>query len=358
MSDLHIQVQLALHKFFLDVNLKLPGTGLSAIFGPSGSGKTTLLRTIAGLEKPQAGYIKVGTTCWLDKQNNKSVPTHRRKVGYVFQEASLFPHLSVRQNIEYGFNRVPKNQCRFQPKTVVEMLGIGHLLSRATEKLSGGERQRIAIARALLASPDILLMDEPLAALDRGSKQDILPYIRRVKDDLQIPVLYVSHALEEVIPLADHLVLMESGQVKAQGPLVDLLTRRELPLIHWDNASAVITARVEQHDCRYGLTYLRFSGGAMVVEHLDHAVGDQARVAIQARDVSLVLEKPEHTSILNIFPGTVIDCFPEPPARCLVRLTVGESILLARVTQKSFEQLKLVAGQAVYVQIKAVALMD
>lgn len=346
--------------FELRADIELPGRGVTALFGHSGSGKTTLLRCIAGLERVPDGYLEVNGDVWQDNNRRLFKPTHQRPLGYVFQEASLFPHLSVRRNLEFGLKRVPHAERRVALQQVIELLGIGHLLERKPDVLSGGERQRVGIARALATSPRLLLMDEPLAALDLKRKQEILPYLERLHDELDIPVLYVTHSPEEVAQLADHLVLLEQGRVLAAGSISELTTRLDLPLAHEEEASAVLDAVVAEHDDHYHLTTLEFDGGKMIVGRSAQPVGAHVRLRIHARDVSLALQRHEDSSILNILPAQVLAIDNAGPARVLVKLSAGSggsSPLLARITRKSADALALAVGKSLYVQIKSVALM-
>lgn len=341
--------------FTLDVDLSLPDRGVTALFGPSGSGKTSLLRGIAGLERSLGGRVRLGDRVWQDGAS--FVPPHRRAVGYVFQEASLFEHLDVRQNLEYGRKRAPASRQKVSLDKAIALLGIGQLLSRRTTQLSGGERQRVAIARALAASPRLLLLDEPLAALDAARKNDLLPYLQSLHDELDIPVLYVSHAADEVARLADHLVLLADGRAIANGPIGALLTRLDLPLAHGDGAEALIEAQVESHDREFSLTTLIFPGGQFFVPHKDLAVGQAVRLRVAARDVSLTLQHPHGTSILNSFPVVVDQIEPEGSAQVMVRLLAEGVPLLSRITRKSADALALQPGKRVYAQAKTVALL-
>ena len=341
--------------FTLDVDLCLPVQGVSALFGPSGCGKTTLLRAIAGLDRHPGGFLKLGDTTW--QAADRFVPPHRRALGYVFQEASLFAHLSARGNLEYGVRRVPRAERRVAVEQAVELLGIAPLLERRPDQLSGGERQRVAIARALAVSPRLLLMDEPLAALDVARKQEILPYIESLHRALDIPVLYVSHSPDEVARLADQLVLLDAGRVRATGAIADMLTRLDLPLVHGGDAEALIEASVAGHDDSYHLTYLDFPGGRFTVPRKPLAVGSPVRLRVAARDVSLTLERQTGTSILNIFPATVDALGAEGEAQVTVRLSVGGVPMLARVTRKSAAALELQPGRPVYAQAKSVAVL-
>ncbi|MDO8451152.1 MAG: molybdenum ABC transporter ATP-binding protein [Rhodoferax sp.] len=346
--------------FELDVDLDLAGRGITALFGPSGSGKTSCLRAIAGLERSTPGvmaYVAVNEEVWQDDAKGVSVPVHQRALGYVFQDANLFTHLSVAQNLAYGLTRVPAAQRRVSLDRAVALLGIGHLMDRQPGTLSGGERQRVAIARALATSPRILLMDEPLAALDAQRKAEILPYLEQLHHELDIPVLYVSHALDEVARLADHLVLLEAGRVVASGPTAELMTRLDLSLAHGDTAGAVIHANISSHEPVYHLSVADFAGGRLCVPQQTMAVGQPLRIRVQARDVSLTLEPQTGTSILNILPVTVVALSNDSPGQVMVRLDAGGTPLLARITQKSVASLGLVAGRTVYAQVKGVAIL-
>jgi molybdate transport system ATP-binding protein len=347
--------------FSLDVDLRLPSRGVTALFGHSGSGKTTLLRCIAGLERAPGGYLDVAGTVW--QSHDHFLPTYRRPLGYVFQEASLFPHLSVRGNLEYGLRRIGHGQRRVSLEHAIELLGIGHLLGRHPDRLSGGERQRVAIARALALSPSVLLMDEPLAALDLARKQEILPYLERLHDELEIPVLYVSHSPEEVARLADHLVAMEAGRVLAEGPLQETLARLDLPIRLGEDAGVVLQGQVAEQDDRWHLARVAFAGGSVWLRDGGHGLGERARVRILARDVSLALEHQQGISILNLLPGEVMEIADDShPGLALVRVRVGSgdavSDLIARVTHRSAATLGLRPGLPIYAQIKSVALIS
>ena len=357
MNSIHIDFRLALSDFNLSLSLDLPSTGVSSVLGASGSGKTSLLRCIAGLEMPESGYLDVNGNIWFDSQSGVDVPTYKRRVGYVFQEPSLFPHLSVKKNLEYGLKRTPVKLRRFDQTLVIEMLEITHLLMRSPNRLSGGEKQRVAIARAILTSPNLLLMDEPLASLDSDSKQTILPYIARLRDEMKIPIIYVTHSLDEVIELSNYLVLLEKGRVSTQGLPSELLVRQNLPLAGKGDAAAIVDTTVESHDLAFQLTYLRFSGGVIAIEHRDLPIGYAVRVVIKARDVSLTLDRPEKTSILNCFQARVLTIDSDSKAQSIVRLAVGQSIFLAKITIKSISLLGLQKGTVIYIQIKSAAIM-
>ena len=341
--------------FSLDVDLALPGRGVTALFGHSGSGKTTLLRCIAGLERPSLGTLTVNGEVWQDEQ--RCLPTHQRPLGYVFQEASLFPHLSVLDNLRYGMKRSAAAQ-RVSLDQAITMLGIDPLLDRKPDRLSGGERSRVGIARALAVSPRLLLMDEPLAALDHDRKQEILPYLERLHDELDIPVLYVSHAPDEVARLADHLVVLQAGRVLASGPLGETLARIDLPIRLGEDAGVVIDAHIVERDTDWHLARVEFAGGSLWVRDSGHALGRPVRVRILARDISIAREKIEHTSIQNILPARITAIGNDThPALALVRMNVGAAPLIARLTKRSAAQLDLREGMAVWAQIKAVALI-
>jgi molybdate transport system ATP-binding protein len=342
--------------FSLDVDLEMPGRGVTAFFGHSGSGKTTLLRCIAGLERAPDGFLSMNGEIWQDADT--FTPTFQRPLGYVFQEASLFPHLSVRRNLEFGLKRVSAADRRVSLQDAIELLSIGALLERLPEKLSGGEKQRVAIARALAVSPRILLMDEPLAALDLQRKQEILPYLERLHDELEIPVLYVSHAPDEVARLADHLVVLDGGRVVAQGPLGETLARVDLPIRLGEDAGVVLDAVVAERDSDWHLARVEFPGGSIWVRDSGHPLGQHVRVRVLARDVSLALTRHSGTSILNTLPAAVVEVANDAhPALSLVRLNLGGSPLVARLTRRSAHALSLAPGQLLYAQIKAVALV-
>jgi len=342
--------------FTLNVDLSIPSRGVTAVFGPSGCGKTTLLRAIAGLDRHPGGALRIGEMTW--QEQDVFVPTHQRPIGFVFQEASLFAHLTVRRNLEYGWNRVPAAERKLPLQRVIELLDITSLLQRRPGTLSGGERQRVAIARALAVSPRLLLMDEPLVSLDAGRKQDILPYIEMLHQELNIPLIYVSHSTDEVARLADHLVLMDAGHIVATGDVHDLFTRLDLPLAQDLEASAIIEASVSGHDEAYHLTHLNFGGGCFTVPREMKNIGDTVRLRLAARDVSLTLEHQSGTSILNIFPATVDAVRDYGTAQVTVRLLADGIPLLARVTRKSSDTLALRPGRMVYAQAKSVALLS
>jgi molybdate transport system ATP-binding protein len=342
--------------FTLDVAFDSPGRGVTALFGRSGSGKTTVLRCVAGLQRA-GGVCRINGDTWQD--DTHWLPSHCRPIGYVFQEASLFPHLNVLKNLRYGYRRIAAADRRITLDDVVGLLGIGPLLDRPVQRLSGGERQRIAIARALLTSPRLLLMDEPLSALDRQAKDAILPYLERLHNELDMPVLYVSHDPDEVARLADRMVLLEAGKVRASGPIDGLLTSLKLPLSGFDNASAIIDGSVSGHDDTFDLTAITCGGDRFLVPRADLPAGRRVRLQIHARDVSLALNVHHDSSISNIVPAVVIDTRDEDRAQMLVQLRLQDGQkLLARITRRSGVALGVREGTLLYAQIKGIALVN
>jgi molybdate transport system ATP-binding protein len=357
-----LKLALARSDFTLDVDLQLPATGVSALFGPSGCGKTTLLRALAGLERA-AGRVTLGAEVWQDDAAGVWLPTHCRPLGYVIQEAALFPHLSVHDNLAYGQRRGGPAVAGFSLPAVVELLGIGPLMQRRPATLSGGERQRVAIARALASAPRLLLMDEPLAALDAERKADLLPYLERLHRELKLPVIYVSHAMDEVARLADHLVLLRAGRVLAAGPLAELLARPDLPLSRHDDAGVVIDAEVAGHDTGHGLTRLQVAGATLWVGAASAAPGQRVRARVLARDVSVSRQQPTETSVLTVLPVRLHSVHTDGHT-VLLSLMLGTEDqseggvpLLARITRRSHEALALQPGDRLFAQIKGVALM-
>ena len=355
----HIQARFhcCIGAFTLNVDLNLPGIGLTALFGHSGCGKTTLLRCIAGLQ-PSDGELAVNGDVWQSASSNR--PVHQRPLAYVFQETSLFPHLSVRRNLNYGYRRVAVSQRRIEFDQAVEWLGLAHLLERMPQKLSGGERQRVAIARALLTSPKLLLMDEPLSALDLTSKREILPYLERLRDTLSIPILYVSHSVAEVARLADHVVMLDSGQVTASGSLQQTLARTDQPFGLEEDAAIILQAQITVQDPHWHLSLAKFDGGQLWLPTDPRIkVGSKVRVQVLARDVSLALSANTDQSIQNLIPGTVDEIANEvSPGTSLVRVMAGNTPFLTRLTSRAVHTLGLTPGKSVWLQIKAAALAD
>jgi molybdate transport system ATP-binding protein len=335
------------------------GPGLTALFGRSGAGKTSLVNIIAGLVRPDQGRILVDGSVLLDTARGVFVPKHKRRIGYVFQEGRLFPHLTVRQNLLFGrwFNRRAERYADLEG--VVDLLGIRRLLDRRPAALSGGEKQRVAIGRALLAGPRLLLMDEPLASLDAQRKAEILPYIERLRDETRIPIVYVSHSIPEVTRLATTMVLLADGRVDAVGPVADIMSRLDLaPKTGRFEAGAVLDARVTGHDLAYGLTHLGCAAGEIKVPFLDLPAGAPVRVHIRARDVIVATEPPHGMSALNVLPGRIAEIGAADGAGCDLRIALDGASLIARVTRRSLADLDLAPGRAVFAIIKSVAIGD
>ena len=359
-SQINLRLQHSYPGFSLDLDLQLPGKGVTALFGDSGSGKTTCLRCIAGLERATQAYVQINDEVWQDSQRDHFVPVHKRALGYIFQEASLFPHLSVRANLEFGLKRIPRHERKVDLDHAAELLGIAHLMQRTPAHLSGGERQRVGIARALLTNPRLLLMDEPLAALDSQRKREIIPYLERLHAELDIPVLYVSHSQDEVARLADHIVVLSQGKALASGPIGETLARLDLPLALDDDAGVVVQGSVAAFDAHYHLLTLQLPNSAqqLKVAHEGLAIGQSMRIKIQARDISLSLDRIDHSSILNSLQATVIsETGTDNQAHVLVRLDVDGSALLARITRYSRDQLGLHPGQTLWAQVKSAAVL-
>ena len=356
---LHLRIRHQRPSFALDVALQLPASGVSALIGPSGCGKTSLLRCIAGLERGQ-GQVRLGEQVWQDDATGQWLPTHRRALGYVFQEASLFAHLNVQGNLHFGLQRTPVARRKIALDKVVDLLGIGHLLQRPCATLSGGERQRVAIARALATSPQLLLMDEPLSALDAARKAEVLPYLEALPRELAIPILYVSHAQEEVLRLAQHIVQLAHGQVVRQGDAATLFNQLDQGFAA-GNATAVLQGQLLAHHVSDHLSALGFAGGQLLLPTTpalaSRPLGSAVRLTIAARDVSLSLQPLAHTSLLNSLPATITGLREDGPGQVLAALAVGESQLLAHISQRSARQLALAPGQAVFAHIKGVALV-
>jgi len=355
-GGLDARVALAQGSFRLDAVMRAPGAGVTAVVGPSGSGKSTLLRCLAGLEPHAHGRIQLGEELWLDAQRGVCVPPHRRGAAMVFQDAAPFAHLSVRANLEYGVRRCPAERRRLSIDDAARSLRLAPLLDRRPEGLSGGERQRVAIARALLAGPRLLLLDEPLASLDPPARAEILELLRALFARTPMPVLYVTHARSEALHLADHVVVMDGGRVRASGPLRELLLRADAPFGEPNELGSVVDAEVVAMDEQDGIAELRFAGGVLFVSGRLR-VGERRRVEILARDVSLSLEAPSRTSILNVLPARVETVYDAESLQPLVRVDVAGTALLARVSRRSLRLLELREGVPVFVQVKAVAVI-
>ena len=353
MIECKIKVQF--ESFMLDANFSIPDRGITVVFGPSGSGKTTLLRAIAGLEKSDDGFLKIGDSVW--QKGEDFLATHKRQIGYVFQDAALFDHLDVKGNLNFVIKRAIGLKEDFI-ESIHNLLEIKTLLNRKTTQLSGGEKQRVAIARALLTNPKILLLDEPLSALDLKRKNEILPYLDSIHNDLEIPILYVTHSQDEMSRLADHLLLIEDGNIVGSGPVNDMLTRFDMPLSHGGDAVSIIEAEVLKRDSEFNLMHLDFLGGQFIVPDNSFPVQTKVRIRVVARDVSLTKSKQVDTSILNIFPAMVQEIVNEGEAQVMVRLQIKETILLACITRKSSYKLRLEKGSEVFVQVKSVAILS
>ena len=354
---LELTARKQLGSFAIDAALTCETDGIVALFGRSGTGKTSLINMLAGLIRPDAGRIAVNGRVLFDSDAGIDLPPDRRRLGYVFQEGRLFPHLSVRGNLTYGLKRAAPAERRIGLDLVVPLLGLERLIERRPRELSGGEKQRVALGRALLANPRLLLMDEPLASLDQPRKDEVLPFIERLRDELAIPIVYVSHSMQEIVRLADTLVLVSDGRIVEAGPLDAMTSRLDLrPLTGRYEAGAVIVARVERHDDRFGLTDLGFPGGTLTVSRLALSRGSEIRLRIRARDVALAVEPPQGTSILNMLPAVVRDIGDEAGPQVDVLLDVGGATLWARITARSLHALGLAEGSAVYALIKSVAI--
>ncbi|HTP62096.1 MAG TPA: molybdenum ABC transporter ATP-binding protein [Burkholderiales bacterium] len=352
---IEIDVERRLESFRLKASFSCDAP-VTALFGRSGCGKSTLLNLVAGLLRPDRGRIAIGDRVLFDVASGVNVPPEQRRVGYVFQDGLLLPHLSVRQNLLYGRFFTPPQERWADIGRVVALLDLAPLLERRPRHLSGGEKQRVALGRALLASPRLLLMDEPLASLDAGRRGEILYYIERLRDEVRVPILYVSHEIEEVVRLAGHMVLLSDGRVAASGEVHDLMGRMELRgLIGRYEGGAVIEAKVAAQDLDSGLARLAFTGGELLVADVDALVGESLRVRVRARDVSIALERPRDISILNCFAGRIAEIGIEPGSSVDVRIDIAGTPILARITRHSAARLRLAAGQEVWALVKAVS---
>jgi molybdate transport system ATP-binding protein len=356
-ADFHLNfAPIGDQSFELDIDFKIPHQGITAIFGESGSGKTSLLRCVAGLETSAIGNLSVDNETW--QSSSVFVPTHKRALGYVFQEASLFEHLTVLANLQYAIKRSHKTPSKALFDQVVAVMGIEKLLSQYPEQLSGGEKQRVAISRALLSQPKLLLMDEPLASLDTTRKLEILPYLERLRASFNIPILYVTHSVDEIVRLADYLLILKDGKLQEQGTVTELFSRADLPLGVCNEVGAILECEVLEVEPQWQLIRMGFAGGELWLPHSNQVVGDIQRVRILASDVSLTLSHSTDTSILNVIAGRVVEVIQDKAlATSLVRLKVGEHYLLARVTQKSIQVLGLNTGLDIWLQVKSAAIV-
>ena len=343
--------------FEVKINEQIAARGVTAIFGPSGCGKTTLLRAMAGLQPIHSGFLRVKGVTWHDHET--TLPAHKRPVGFIFQEASLFEHLTVAGNLNFASKRALESVRPEQFQEIIELLDIVQLLSQKPAQLSGGERQRVAIARALLIRPQLLLMDEPLAAVDQTRKREILPFLDRLRTELNLPIIYVTHALDEVTRLADDLLIMENGLIEASGSVDEVLTRLDVPRMLGEEAGAIVEGIVTERDTQWHLVRIDFSGGHLWLRDSGEALGQSARIRILARDISLSLVDEQASSILNRLSATVIAMADDTDqAMVMVRLAVGKTVLLARISKRSASQLKLHQNQMLWIQIKSVAILN
>lgn len=361
MSRLEARFQISYDDFNLDIDLNVSAEDVTVIYGPSGCGKTTLLRCLAGLERSKTGYLKLGNKIFQDESSGIYIPPYDRSIGTVFQEARLFSHLSVRENLLYGFNRTPQVKRKINIDQVIEILNVGHILSRRLDGLSGGEQQRIAIGRAILTSPDLLLMDEPLANLDVQRKLEIIPFLLRLRKDLGLPIVYVSHSINEVLQLVNTIVLMKDGKIMASGPINDVLSQKDLPG-HFGQPSAgtVLETKVVEHDQEFSLTRLEYKGQFLYVPQQSVTVGEGLRLLIRANDVSIVLEQQNiRTSVLNILEARIVEITDADPGgySINIKLDIGGP-LMATITKKSFTELDLRPSQKIFAHIKAVKMMQ
>lgn len=358
-ADSRIRLQVVREGFRLAVDLALPATGITVLFGASGSGKTTLLRCVAGLERAPQGLVRIGSQVWQDDEARIFLPTWRRPLGYVFQEASLFEHLTVKGNLHFGLKRTGSRDDGQVLDAAIRLLGIDKLLDRLPAGLSGGERQRVAIARALATQPRLLLLDEPLAALDHARKQEILPWLERLRDELSTPMLYVTHSADELARLADHLVVLDQGRVTAEGPAASVLAAISSPVLAGDEIGALLAGRVVERDAQWHLSRVAFDGGSLWLRDSGLPLGHLVRLRVLARDVSMAVEEPRGTSIQNHLPCTIESSAPDVhPSQVLVRVRVGASTLVARITGRSFDALGLQPGKSAWLQVKSVALLE
>ncbi len=355
-----IDIGQRLGAFDLQAAFEAPQRGATVVFGPSGAGKSCLLAAIAGLARPDRGRIQLGEEVVYDSGRGIDVPAEERRIGFVFQEARLFPHLSVRANLDYGRRRSRAATAHVRFDDVVALLGIGAVLERRPANLSGGERQRVAIGRALLSNPRLLLLDEPLAALDDPRKAEILPFLERLRDETGVPMLYVTHAMEEVTRIADHLVLLEQGRATASGGLEELLSRLDLPLlVDRADVGTVLIGAIAGHDAERGVTHVAVGGAEFLLPHVELPLGHAVRMRILARDVAIATQRPEGLSVQNVMPGRLTDMIERPNQRCLLRIEVGgepgKAVLLALLTADSARRLHLQPGLPVFALVKSVA---
>lgn len=356
--SIEVAVRQGYGSFVLDAAFRVDRNGITALFGPSGAGKTTILNAVAGLLRPEQGRIAVDGCVLFDSTEGVCVPARKRRIGYVFQDARLFPHLTVEQNLRFGWRRSPNPMAQAEITSIVQMLGLAKLLARRPAKLSSGEKARVALGRALLANPAVLLFDEPLAALDASLKNEILPYLERLRDQARLPIIYVSHSLDEVSRLAQEVVILKQGRVAASGSIFDVLTDLRLPDFTGTSPyGAVIETTVARHIEASGLTVLAFAGGELVVPLMERAVGAELRTHIRAEDVMIAREEPRAISANNILTATIEGLRESTPGHIDIRLLCGPTLLVARITRASHARLELCEGLAVFAIVKSVTVV-
>ena len=353
---LSVNITKAFGSFRLETQFEVEEGSITAIFGKSGAGKTSTINAIAGLTRPDVGVIQIGNTTLFDQNLKINLPIYKRQIGYVFQDDRLFPHMTVRNNLIYGTPKTRDVANSLNLTDITGLLELAPLLERRPRTLSGGEKQRVAIGRALLSNPKLLLMDEPLASIDVQHRFEILPFIQRVREKTGITIIYVTHALEEVIFIADQIILLSEGQVTAQGTVEEIMSRLDLhPMTSRFDAGAVISATYSGYDREFDLGELSFDGGTLRIAGLNAEIGIHLRAHIRARDVSLMLDKPKDTSVLNVFKGELIEIRHEEGPQLDLLINIGTP-LIARITRKSLNDLNLNIGSKVYAMIKSVAI--
>ncbi len=332
----------------IDCNFNIPANGITGLFGPSGAGKTSLLRCIAGLERPSKGQLFINDLCWQDSHAGIFIPTHKRQLSYVFQDPHLFTHFSVKKNLMYGYRRNKNNKRYIKIEDVINWMCLEALLDRNIHSLSGGEKQRVAIARALLCNPMLLLMDEPVSALDLDSKNEVLSCLENLQQDVSIPILYVTHSQQELAQLADHILLMDDGEIHASAPAEEILTQLSSASVK-NNAPSIVMAKLVKQDPTYPLSYLSFAGGDIAIPLIKNTIGDTVSLKVYAKDVTLFLAKPPRSSVLNTYQASIASIEKESDR---VQLNLNGILLNAFVTRKAIDALNLHQGMKIYVQIK------
>jgi molybdate transport system ATP-binding protein len=357
-NNIAIDLTLKQNQFELSVNLEIPGRGITILFGASGSGKTTLLRGIAGLESRAIGNVRINSEQWQSTNRNIFVPTYQRSLGYVFQEAGLFEHLNVQKNIEFGLGDQAGSKSMQMLDSAIELLGIGHLLNRSVHQLSGGEKQRVAIARALATNPKILLLDEPLAALDFSRKQEVIPWLVRLRDELEIPMIYVTHSIDEAMRLGNYLVVLEDGKVKQLGSLPKAFAELDHAITSSEGVGVIIEGQVGEIDDHWCLARIDFEGGSFWVGDTNLSDGELVRLRILAQDVSVTTQEPSHTSIQNCLPAQIVEFMDAAhDSQMVIRLKLADEFVLAQITKRASNALSLKVGDSVWMQVKAVSLI-